>query len=161
MSFLQLENFWRRFGALLNAKSAELADYSTRFADISCGGRTRTCDLQVMSLASYQLLHSAILTTKFLRFRFTETNAVFLNCECKGSGFMWDMQMFSQLFLSKCHFCAFNWFISFTIITFYANWNKWMLRYLHFQMPKTAKRTRRLFAGTFFWQFWAFCYITM
>ena len=26
----------------------------------SCGGRTRTCDLQVMSLASYQLLHSAI-----------------------------------------------------------------------------------------------------
>ena len=29
---------------------------------MSCGGRTRTCDLQVMSLASYQLLHSAILT---------------------------------------------------------------------------------------------------
>ena len=28
--------------------------------DISCGGRTRTCDLQVMSLASYQLLHTAI-----------------------------------------------------------------------------------------------------
>ena len=28
-----------------------------------CGGKTRTCDLQVMSLASYQLLHSAILTT--------------------------------------------------------------------------------------------------
>ena len=27
----------------------------------SCGGRTRTCDLQVMSLASYQLLHSAML----------------------------------------------------------------------------------------------------
>ena len=26
----------------------------------SCGGRTRTCDLQVMSLASYQLLHTAI-----------------------------------------------------------------------------------------------------
>ena len=26
----------------------------------SCGGKTRTCDLQVMSLASYQLLHSAI-----------------------------------------------------------------------------------------------------
>ena len=31
----------------------------------SCGGRTRTCDLQVMSLASYQLLHSAILTILF------------------------------------------------------------------------------------------------
>ena len=31
----------------------------------SCGGRTRTCDLQVMSLASYQLLHTAILSTHF------------------------------------------------------------------------------------------------
>ena len=30
-----------------------------------CGGKTRTCDLQVMSLASYQLLHSAILTILF------------------------------------------------------------------------------------------------
>ena len=28
--------------------------------DHCCGGRTRTCDLQVMSLASYQLLHSAM-----------------------------------------------------------------------------------------------------
>ena len=37
----------------------------------SCGGRTRTCDLQVMSLASYQLLHSAI----------------FLLSECKGTHF--------------------------------------------------------------------------
>gem|GEM_PF-6074535 len=27
---------------------------------LSCEGRTRTCDLQVMSLASYQLLHLAI-----------------------------------------------------------------------------------------------------
>ncbi len=27
---------------------------------LSCGGRIRTCDLQVMSLASYQLLHSAM-----------------------------------------------------------------------------------------------------
>ena len=27
---------------------------------MSCGGRIRTCDLQVMSLASYQLLHSAM-----------------------------------------------------------------------------------------------------
>ncbi len=26
--------------------------------------RTRTCDLQVMSLASYQLLHSAIISSK-------------------------------------------------------------------------------------------------
>ncbi len=29
---------------------------------LCCGGRIRTCDLQVMSLASYQLLHSAMLT---------------------------------------------------------------------------------------------------
>ena len=28
---------------------------------LSCGGPTRTNDLQVMSLASYQLLHSAML----------------------------------------------------------------------------------------------------
>ena len=30
----------------------------------SCGGRIRTCDLQVMSLASYQLLHSAMFFLK-------------------------------------------------------------------------------------------------
>ena len=36
----------------------------------SCGGKTRTCDLQVMSLASYQLLHSAILPlSQFLRYQ--------------------------------------------------------------------------------------------
>ena len=34
---------------------------------LSCGGRTRTCDLQVMSLASYQLLHSAILAIKSIQ----------------------------------------------------------------------------------------------
>ena len=39
---------------------------------LCCGGRIRTCDLQVMSLASYQLLHSAML---------------FLNCGCKGTTF--------------------------------------------------------------------------
>ena len=32
-----------------------------RASFFSCGGRIRTCDLQVMSLASYQLLHSAML----------------------------------------------------------------------------------------------------
>ena len=37
----------------------------------SCGGPTRTGDLQVMSLASYQLLHPAM----------------FLVCECKGRAF--------------------------------------------------------------------------
>ena len=34
---------------------------TTCYVVISCGGRIRTCDLQVMSLASYQLLHSAML----------------------------------------------------------------------------------------------------
>ena len=48
----------------------------------SCGGRTRTCDLQVMRLASYQLLHSAILTIAIRL-----TIEVFLNCECKGMTF--------------------------------------------------------------------------
>ena len=32
---------------------------------LSCGGSTRTSDLQVMSLASYQLLHSAMLFERF------------------------------------------------------------------------------------------------
>ena len=50
--------------------------------DHCCGGRTRTCDLQVMSLASYQLLHSAILTIAIRL-----TIGVFLNCECKGMTF--------------------------------------------------------------------------
>ena len=41
--------------AVENEKSPIKSDFC------SCGGKTRTCDLQVMSLASYQLLHSAIL----------------------------------------------------------------------------------------------------
>ena len=41
---------------------AEVPLYKGISTICSCGGRTRTCDLQVMSLASYQLLHSAILT---------------------------------------------------------------------------------------------------
>ena len=47
----------------------------------SCGGRTRTCDLQVMSLASYQLLHSAMLF-----------------CGCKGTPFLLYSQIKNQLF---------------------------------------------------------------
>ena len=39
---------------------------TNNFGRYSCGGRTRTCDLQVMSLASYQLLHSAIFIVLFL-----------------------------------------------------------------------------------------------
>ena len=42
-----------------NGKSDKML-FTNFLPDISCGGRTRTCDLQVMSLASYQLLHTAI-----------------------------------------------------------------------------------------------------
>ena len=51
----------------------------------SCGGRTRTCDLQVMSLASYQLLHSAIFPTK---------KGGPLMSECKGTAFFANYQTF-------------------------------------------------------------------
>ena len=53
-------------------------------ASESCGGRTRTCDLQVMSLASYQLLHSAM----YYR-------ALFLNAGAKVLLFC-DMTKYSQ-----------------------------------------------------------------
>ena len=56
----------------------------------SCGGRTRTCDLQVMSLASYQLLHSAILTIK--------SNS-FPNCECKGMKIYLNGKIIKAFFL--------------------------------------------------------------
>ena len=38
----------------------KLAAKSNELQCDSCGGETRTRDLQVMSLASYQLLHSAM-----------------------------------------------------------------------------------------------------
>ena len=70
--------------------------FTTCYVVISCGGRTRTCDLQVMSLASYQLLHSAILTICVIQ------NVVvmsLLNCECKGMAFLLNLQMFWLFFL--------------------------------------------------------------
>ena len=54
--------------------------------DHCCGGRTRTCDLQVMSLARYQLQHSAMLAVQ---------NSLLLNCECKGNAFSWENKTFS------------------------------------------------------------------
>ena len=53
---------------------------------LSCGGRIRTCDLQVMSLASYQLLHSAMFFSKRLQkyiyfSRYANISAFFL-CFC-------------------------------------------------------------------------------
>ena len=62
---------------------------------MSCGGRTRTCDLQVMSLASYQLLHSAILTICVIQ---NVDVMSLLNCECKGMAFLLNLQMFWLLF---------------------------------------------------------------
>lgn len=35
-------------------------DNQLRYGAIGCGGRTRTCDLRVMSPASYQLLYPAL-----------------------------------------------------------------------------------------------------
>ena len=43
----------------INNKKAQSA-FLCKLRFFSCGGPTRTDDLQVMSLASYQLLHSAM-----------------------------------------------------------------------------------------------------
>ena len=51
----------------------------------SCGGPTRTGDLQVMSLASYQLLHSAIISI-----------GVSSRLRCKGRNFFFRLQVFRQ-----------------------------------------------------------------
>ena len=57
----------------------------------SCGGRTRTCDLQVMSLASYQLLHSAMLIFNSLAphfwFAFAKVLLFFWICKILGKNF--------------------------------------------------------------------------
>ena len=51
--------FVRKVSGIENRKTSEVLIFND-FGRYSCGGRTRTCDLQVMSLASYQLLHSAM-----------------------------------------------------------------------------------------------------
>ena len=59
----------------------------------SGGGRIRTCDLQVMSLASYQLLHSAMLSG------------------CKGTHLSESHQIFRYFFsknMQNVHFFAQN-----------------------------------------------------
>ena len=70
---------------LLKTKKQEVRN--NFLLNLSCGGRTRTCDLQVMSLASYQLLHAAILSTHYV---------LILNCECKGTAFFLINQMFCR-----------------------------------------------------------------
>ena len=57
-----LPNLWRRTDSNRRppaCKAGALANWAN--SPISCGDTTRTCDLQVMSLTSYQLLYSAIL----------------------------------------------------------------------------------------------------
>ena len=51
-----------------------------------CGGPTRTGDLQVMSLASYQLLHSAMFVYRAF--------GLFPVCECKVTAFLAVCQTF-------------------------------------------------------------------
>ena len=50
--------------AYFSIVSSQFPDSDSNCQLLSCGGRTRTCDLQVMSLASYQLLHPAICSVK-------------------------------------------------------------------------------------------------
>ena len=59
--------------------------YCLHYVFRSCGGRIRTCDLQVMSLASYQLLHSAMLII-----------CAFLDCVCKGMKFSGNCKTFQR-----------------------------------------------------------------
>ena len=70
-------------------KQKKVALIKTTFHFCCCGCRTRTCDLQVMSLASYQLLQPAILTVCNYKISFVYS---FLNCECKGRYLFLDMQ---------------------------------------------------------------------
>ena len=70
----------------------------------SCGCRTRTCDLQVMSLASYQLLQPAIL----IKNNSSMNRGAFLNCECKGSGLLRNYQRIIHYLTNyPLCFCAF------------------------------------------------------
>ena len=75
----------RRWGEydIVEIKKSKLFE---EFRLISCGGRTRTCDLQVMSLASYQLLHSAIFNCVNER--------LVSQLRCKGTAFFRDSKIF-------------------------------------------------------------------
>ena len=74
--------------------------FTTCYVVMSCGGRTRTCDLQVMSLASYQLLHSAILKLSISQLR-VQRYTVF----CERANFRWKKLVFGVnifLFITNC-----------------------------------------------------------
>ena len=73
----------------INNKKAQSA-FLCKLRFFSCGGPTRTDDLQVMSLASYQLLHSAMLTIH---------QGLFPDFVCKGKGFINTIQILEMFFL--------------------------------------------------------------
>ncbi len=54
-----IKNLNKRIELYMQKNKSNLPDFC-KLPFTGCGGRTRTCDLQVMSLASYQLLHSAM-----------------------------------------------------------------------------------------------------
>lgn len=70
-------------------KDKSLKVVSLLSAVFGCGGRTRTCDLQVMSLASYQLLHSAMFN------------------ECKGTALFGIHKLFGEYFSNKFSFFSY------------------------------------------------------
>ena len=82
-------------------KTKESRSYWATFFLFSCGCRTRTCDLQVMSLASYQLLQPAIL----IKINSSMNRGAFLNCECKGSGLLRNRQRIIH-YLTNYPFCS-------------------------------------------------------
>ena len=67
----------------------------------SCGGRIRTCDLQVMSLASYQLLHSAMFK-RMQRYTFVSIppnfSVFFFEKHAKCSNFRTKSTFYTELF---------------------------------------------------------------
>ncbi len=54
-----IKNLNKHIALYMQKNKSNLPDFC-KLPFTGCGGRTRTCDLQVMSLASYQLLHSAM-----------------------------------------------------------------------------------------------------
>ena len=66
LSFLFPLKIWRKGKKFVNLWSGKgiKKGKPDGLSSLGCGGSTRTSDLQVMSLASYQLLHSAMLNSE-------------------------------------------------------------------------------------------------
>ena len=69
----------------------------------SCGGRIRTCDLQVMSLASYQLLHSAMFFSGCKISSKPDFAGDFLKSAAKVH-FFFEMAKYLSIFFINSHF---------------------------------------------------------